>query len=182
MTTTLADKVALLAKMERDRQALAVPMRRSAPRSTVGAAWARTAALAAGATLGWPRFLRQPLRAMAAVAMRDRVSELMGRMQVRRVSNPMPDPDMARLEKMVEAVRAAAERSADDAEIERLRAQLDDQVRRLRTARALLAAQTSRPMPPSDPSRQPAPARPPDPSLPSGSLAAPTGRDVSAIP
>ncbi|KRA02689.1 MAG: hypothetical protein ACN6O5_13350 [Achromobacter sp.] len=182
MTTTLADKVALLAKMERDRQALAVPMRRSAPRSTVGAAWARTAALAAGATLGWPRFLRQPLRAMAAVAMRDRVSELMGRMQVRRVSNPMPDPDMARLEKMVEAVRAAAERSADDAEIERLRAQLDDQVRRLRTARALLAAQTSRPMRPSDPSRQPAPARPPDPSLPSGSLAAPTGRDVSAIP
>ncbi|AVJ29138.1 hypothetical protein [Achromobacter spanius] len=184
-TTTLADKVALLAKMERDRQALAVPMRRSSPRSTVGAAWARTAALAAGATLGWPSFLRQPLRAMAAVAMRDRVSELMGRMQVRRVSNPMPDPDMARLEKLMADVRDVAERSADDAEIERLRAQLDDQVRRLRTARALQAAQSSRALRPSYPPRQttPAtPARPAEPALPSGSLAAPTGRDVSAIP
>ncbi len=187
-TTTLADKVALLAKMERDRQALAVPVRRSAaPRNTVGAAWARTAALAAGATLGWPRFLRQPLRAMAAVAMRDRVSELMGRMQVRRISNPMTDPDMARLEKLMADVRGAAERSADDAEIERLRAQLDDQVRRLRTVRALQAAQSaqsaqSRALRPSYPPRPTTPARPPEPAIPSGSLAAPTGRDVSAIP
>ncbi|MFJ3464210.1 hypothetical protein [Achromobacter spanius] len=181
--TTLADKVALLAKMERDRQALAVPMRRStAPRNTVGAAWARTAALAAGATLGWPRILRQPLRAMAAVAMRDRVSELMGRMQVRRVSNPMPDPDMAKLEKMVEAVRAAALRTADDAEIERLRAQLDDQVRRLRTARALQASQAARPVRPVYPPRPPNPVRPANLSRPSDDLAAPTGRDVSAIP
>lgn len=192
--TTLADKAALLAKMERDRQALSVPMARSAPRSKVGGAWARTAALAAGASLGWPKFLRQPLRAMAAVALRDRVNELMGRMQVRRVSNPLPDPDMARLEKMVEEVRAAAVRSADDAEIERLRAQLDDQVRRLRTARALQAAQASRALRPSDPSNLSRPAHAPIPSTrsspaelsrpahPSGNLEAPTGRDVSAIP
>lgn len=192
--TTLADKEALLAKMERDRQALAVPMLRSAPRSTVGSAWARTAALAAGASLGWPRFLRQPLRAMAAVAMRDRVNELMGRMQVRRVSNPMPDPDMVRLEKMVEEVRAAAARLADDAEIERLRAQLDDQVRKLRTARALQAAQASRAVRPSGPSgpssssspssssTSSSPAHLPVPAHPAGSLGAPTGRDVSAIP
>jgi hypothetical protein len=192
--TTLADKEALLAKMERDRQALAVPMARSAPRSTAGGAWARTAALAAGATLGWPRFLRQPLRAMAAVAMRDRVNELMGRMQVRRVSNPLPDPDMARLEKMVEEVRAAAARSADDAEIERLRAELDDQVRRLRTARTVQAARISRQLRPSDPPRPSGPARPtnparltnptraPDPAPTASSLEAPTGRDVSAIP
>jgi len=186
--TTLADKEALLAKMERDRQALSVPMGRSAPRNTVGGAWARTAALAAGATLGWPRFLRQPLRAMAAVAMRDRVNELMGRMQVRRVSNPMPDPDMAKLEKMVEEVRAAAVRLADDAEIERLRAQLDDQVRRLRTARALQATQASRalrpldPSPPSGPAISSSPAHLSRPAPPSGSLEAPTGRDVSAIP
>lgn len=198
--TTLADKAALLAKMERDRQALSVPMARSAPRSKVGGAWARTAALAAGASLGWPKFLRQPLRAMAAVALRDRVNELMGRMQVRRVSNPLPDPDMARLEKMVEEVRAAAVRSADDAEIERLRAQLDDQVRRLRTARALQATQAtqatqaSRALRPSDPSNLSRPAHAPIPSArsspaelsrpahPSGNLEAPTGRDVSAIP
>lgn len=192
--TTLADKTALLAKMERDRQALSVPMARSAPRSKVGGAWARTAALAAGASLGWPKFLRQPLRAMAAVALRDRVNELMGRMQVRRVSNPLPDPDMARLEKIVEEVRAAAVRSADDAEIERLRAQLDDQVRRLRTARALQATQASRALRPSDPSNLSRPAHAPIPSArlspaqlsrpahPSGNLEAPTGRDVSAIP
>ena len=192
--TTLADKAALLAKMERDRQALSVPMARSAPRSKVGGAWARTAALAAGASLGWPKFLRQPLRAMAAVALRDRVNELMGRMQVRRVSNPLPDPDMARLEKMVEEVRAAAVRSADDAEIERLRAQLDDQVRRLRTARALQATQASRALRPSDPSNLSRPAHAPIPSTrsspaqlsrpahPSGNLEAPTGRDVSSIP
>lgn len=195
--TTLADKEALLAKMERDRQALFVPMARGAPRSRVGGAWARTAALAAGATLGWPRFLRQPLRAMAAVAMRDRINELMGRMQVRRVSNPMPDPDMAKLEKLVEAVRASALRSADDAEIERLRAQLDDQVRRLRTARALQATQASRALRPLDPTRpsgsqgpltssgppiSSSPAHLARPAHSSGSLEAPTGRDVSAIP
>lgn len=192
--TTLADKAALLAKMERDRQALSVPMARSAPRSKVGGAWARTAALAAGASLGWPKFLRQPLRAMAAVALRDRVNELMGRMQVRRVSNPLPDPDMARLEKMVEEVRAAAVRSADDAEIERLRAQLDDQVRRLRTARALQATQASRALRSPDPSNLSRPAHAPiplarsspaqlsRPAHPSGNLEAPTGRDVSAIP
>ncbi|CAB3885086.1 hypothetical protein LMG26689_03687 [Achromobacter animicus] len=192
--TTLADKAALLAKMERDRQALSVPMARSAPRSKVGGAWARTAALAAGASLGWPKFIRQPLRAMAAVALRDRVNELMGRMQVRRVSNPLPDPDMTRLEKMIEEVRAAAVRSADDAEIERLRAQLDDQVRLLRTARALQATQASRALRPSDPASVSRSGRPPIPSTrlspaqlsrpahSSGSLEAPTGRDVSAIP
>lgn len=151
-TTTLADKEALLAKMERDRRALAIPMPRSAHVGRSGSAWARTAALAAGATFGWPRFLRQPLRAMAAVAMRDRVAELMGRMQVRRISNPSSDPDMERLAKMMADVRAAAVSSADQAEIERLRSQLDAQVRQLRTARA------------------------------SRKLTAPTGQDVSAIP
>lgn len=151
-TTTLADKEALLAKMERDRRALAVPMSRRAHVGKSGGAWARTAALAAGATFGWPRLLRQPLRAMAAVAMRDRVAELMGRMQVRRISDPPTDPDMERLAKLMADVRAAAVSSADKAEIERLRSQLDAQVRQLRTARA------------------------------SRNLAAPTGRDVSAIP
>lgn len=151
-TTTFADKAALLAKMERDRQALAIPMPRSAPSGKAGAAWARTAALAAGASLGWPRFLRQPLRAMAAVAMRDRVAELMGRMQVRRVSKPIADPEMTRLAKMIVDLRAAAAMAADQAEIERLRAQLDDQVARLRGLRAPSA------------------------------LEAPSGQDVSAIP
>lgn len=168
-TTTLADKEALLAKMERDRRALAIPMTRSAPAGRSGSAWARTAALAAGATLGWPRFLRQPLRAMAAVAMRHRFAELMGRMQVRRVSNPATDPDMERLLKMMADVRAAAVSSADEAEIERLRAELDAQVRLLRAARAsrgVPAPRTAAPV--MAPATEPA--------------TAPTGRDVSAIP
>lgn len=176
-TTTLADKEALLAKMERDRQALDVPMPRRLPLNRAGGAWARTAALAAGATLGWPRFLRQPLRAMAAVAMRDRFAELMGRMQVRRVSDPMSDPELARLEKMMADVRAAAARSADDAEIERLRAQLDLQVARLRKLRVQQPAQhvqqsqVMQTIPPTQRTRQ----SPPVPS-------APAGRDVSSIP
>lgn len=137
-TTTLADKEALLAKMERDRQALAIALPRGVPAGRSGGpggAWVRTAALAAGGALGWPRFLRQPLRAMAAIAMRDRVAELMRRLQVRRVSDPLPDPDLAQLATMVAQVRAAAAQSVDLAEIERLRAQLDEQVRRLRTLR-----------------------------------------------
>lgn len=173
-TTTLADKEALLAKMERDRQALDVPMPRRVPLNRAGGAWARTAALAAGATLGWPRFLRQPLRAMAAVAMRDRVAELMGRMQVRRVSDPMSDPELARLEKMMADVRAAAARSADDAEIERLRAQLDLQVARLRKLRV------QQRQPDLDIHHVQFDAKLSS-QIPAGSTA-PTGRDVSAIP
>ena len=175
-TTTLADKEALLAKMERDRRALAIPMPRSATARRSGSAWARTAALAAGATFGWPRFLRQPLRAMAAVAMRDRVAELMGRMQVRRISDPPSDPDMAALVKMMADVRAAAVSSEDQAEIERLRTQLDAQVRQLRTARASRNLTTPLAAPGSAPGTVPGTA----PLAASGT--APTGRDVSAIP
>lgn len=178
-TTTLADKEALLTKMERDRQALDIPRPRRVPLHRAGGAWARTAALAAGATLGWPRFLRQPLRAMAAVAMRDRLAELMGRMQVRRVSDPMSDPELARLEKMMADVRAAAARSADDAEVERLRAQLDLQVARLRKLRMqqgqpaqhVQHSQVMQTTAPTQRARQTAP-------MPS----APAGRDVSSIP
>lgn len=151
-TTTQADKDVLLAKMERDRELLAISLPRSAPVGRSAGGWARTAALAAGATLGWPRFLRRPLRAMAAVSLRDRVAELLSRAQVRRASNPEPDPDLVQLAKMVAQVRAAAARQADHAEIERLRVQLDEQVSRLRKARA------------------------------PGNLTAPTGQGSSAIP
>lgn len=136
-TTTQADKLALLAKMEGDRQALARPVAPHRPvRSTVGAAWARTTALAAGAALGWPPFLKQPLRAMTAVALRDRFTELLRRSQVRRVSGPLHDPDLARLAKTIAEVREAAARLADEREIEQLRQQLDEQVRQLRAMRA----------------------------------------------
>lgn len=137
-TTTLADKEALLAKMQADRQALARPVpRRSTPSlGATGAAWARTTALAAGAALGWPPFLKQPLRAMTAVALRDRFSELLARSQVRRVSGPLHDPDLARLAKSISEVREAAARSASEREIEQLRVQLDQQVRHLRALRA----------------------------------------------
>lgn len=151
-TTTLADKTILLEKMERDRQALArVPTRRVPP-SSLGAAWAKATALAAGAALPLPSVLRQPLRAMAAVAMRERFAELLRRRNVRRasdrglaslsgplsdpLSDPLPNPDFARLAKMIAEVRAAAARGADAADIEVLRVQLDEQVRVLRALRA----------------------------------------------
>lgn len=139
-TTTSADKQALLAKMQRDRQALAGPARRSPPHDAAAGAWARTIALAVGAMLGWPPFLKQPLRAMAVVALRARLSEFLIRSKVRRVSGPLHDPDLApdlaRLAAAISDVQAATARSASSQEIEHLRLQLDAQVRRLRALRA----------------------------------------------
>lgn len=147
-TTTFADKEALLAKMQRDRQALAGPARRSPPHDAAAGAWARTIALAVGATLGWPPFLKQPLRAMAVVALRARLSEVLIRSKVRRVSGPLHDPnlapelaadlapDLARVAAAISDVQAATARSASPQEIEHLRLQLDAQVRRLRALRA----------------------------------------------
>lgn len=146
-TTTLADKQALLAKMERDRQELAAsatPATRGVRFGRSGAAWARTTALAAGAALGWPPFLKQPLRAMTAVALRDRFTELLNRSHVRRVSGTLSDADIARLTTLIADLRAAAARSAAPDEIEPLRSQLDAQVRRLR---AMQGASTGVPAP-----------------------------------
>jgi hypothetical protein len=136
--TTLADKDALLAKMDRDRQALARPSLRRVPpvSSGLAGAWARTTALTAGAALGWPPFLKQPLRARAAVALRARFAELLERSQVRRVSGALTDPDMIQLATMISDVRAAALRATDEQEVEMLRAKLDAEVRRLRAVRA----------------------------------------------
>ncbi|MBO1110334.1 hypothetical protein [Bordetella petrii] len=134
-TTTQADKQALLAKMERDRRELADAFGRAAALANAPGAkgWASTAALAAGAALGWPRFLKQPLRAMAAVAVRDRLASVLKRRHVRRASAPLPDAEAASLAQRVAGLRAAAERSADAQEIEALRRELDEQVQRLRS-------------------------------------------------
>ena len=147
-TTTLADKTILLEKMERDRQLLSVAPARRVPMSTAGAAWAKAAALTAGAALPWPGVLRQPLRAMAAVAMRERFAELLRRSHVRRASDhltdPVLNPDLARLASKISEVHSAAERGADLAEIEALRVQLDAAVRDVRARRA---ARVGQPLP-----------------------------------
>ncbi|OZI73735.1 hypothetical protein [Bordetella genomosp. 2] len=134
-TTTQADKEALLAKMARERRELADAVGRAAPARQPGRGWAATTALAAGAAVGWPPFLRQPLRAMAAVAVRDRIASLWRRRRVRRASGPLPDAEIARLAQLVADLRAAAERADDPRAVEQLRLQLDEQVRRLRALR-----------------------------------------------
>ncbi|CAB3731733.1 hypothetical protein [Achromobacter piechaudii] len=162
-TTTQADKDALLAKMEEDREAL----RRAAPRFSrspsfglAGAAWAKTTALTAGAALGWPSFLKKPLRAAAAVALRARFAELLERRNTRRVSGALPVSEVERLTGMIAELRAATARvqvaeasvgleaEAQAQEIERLRTQLDEQVTRLRALQrkatvATVAAETA---------------------------------------
>ncbi|WP_434643978.1 hypothetical protein [Achromobacter piechaudii] len=159
-TTTQADKDALLAKMEEDREAL----RRAAPRFSrspsfglAGAAWAKTTALTAGAALGWPSFLKKPLRAAAAVALRARFAELLERRNTRRVSGALPASEVDRLTRMIAELRAATARvqvaeasvgleaEAQAQEIERLRIQLDEQVTRLRALqrKATVAAETA---------------------------------------
>jgi|SRR5690606_18835909 hypothetical protein len=137
-TTTQADKLALLAKMERDRRELADAFGRLAapPGSSRSKGWGSATALAAGAALGWPRFLKQPMRAMAMVAVRDRLASMLQRRKVRRVSAPLPDAEIASLAQQVADLRAAAARSADAQEIEALRHQLDEHVQRLRALRA----------------------------------------------
>ncbi|MGE8635353.1 MAG: hypothetical protein ACN6P8_17565 [Achromobacter piechaudii] len=159
-TTTQADKDALLAKMEEDREAL----RRAAPRFSrspsfglAGAAWAKTTALTAGAALGWPSFLKKPLRAAAAVALRARFAELLERRNTRRVSGALPVSEVERLTGMIAELRAATARvqvaeasvgleaETQAQEIERLRIQLDEQVTRLRALqrKATVAAETA---------------------------------------
>ncbi len=162
-TTTQADKDALLAKMEEDREAL----RRAAPRFSrspsfglAGAAWAKTTALTAGAALGWPSFLKKPLRAAAAVALRARFAELLERRNTRRVSGALPASEVERLTGMIAELRTATARvqvaeasvgleaEAQAQEIERLRIQLDEQVTRLRALQrkatvATVAAETA---------------------------------------
>lgn len=162
-TTTQADKDALLAKMEEDREAL----RRAAPRFSrspsfglAGAAWAKTTALTAGAALGWPSFLKKPLRAAAAVALRARFAELLERRNTRRVSGALPASEVERLTGMIAELRAATARvqiaeasvgleaETQAQEIERLRTQLDEQVTRLRALQrkatvATVAAETA---------------------------------------
>lgn len=162
-TTTQADKDALLAKMEEDREAL----RRAAPRFSrspsfglAGAAWAKTTALTAGAALGWPSFLKKPLRAAAAVALRARFAELLERRNTRRVSGALPASEVERLTRMIAELRTATARvqvaeasvgleaETQAQEIERLRTQLDEQVTRLRALQrkatvATVAAETA---------------------------------------
>ncbi|MCD0502779.1 hypothetical protein [Bordetella petrii] len=144
--TTPADKQALLDKMELDRRQLADAFARAAHAGKPSRGWAATTALAAGAAVGWPPFLKQPLRAMATVAVRDRLASLLRRRHVRRASAPLPDEEVARLAQLVADLRAAAERAADAQEIEHLRAQLDAHVRRLRE---LQAARVGPPAPPT---------------------------------
>ncbi|MDX3984443.1 MAG: hypothetical protein QHC88_04230 [Achromobacter sp.] len=160
-TTTQADKDALLAKMEHDRQVLrraGIASARSPSFGQAGAAWAKTTALAAGAALGWPPFLKQPLRAMTVVALRARVAELLDRRNTRRVSGILPAPEVERLTRLIAELRASMARlealgpevttGADAIEAERLRMQLDEHVQRLRALQDGMSADASKPLPP----------------------------------
>ncbi|CAM3847344.1 DUF3618 domain-containing protein [Bordetella tumulicola] len=133
--TTQADRQALLVKMEHDRQELVRSFIRTAPGGGSSAAWVKTTALAAGAALGWPPFLKQPLRAMTAVALRDRFADLLSRRHTRRVSDASRDADIAELTKLTSHLRASAATAADPQRIEQLRSQVDEHVRRLRASR-----------------------------------------------
>ncbi|MBV7483962.1 hypothetical protein [Bordetella sp. BOR01] len=148
-TTTQADKQALLAKMEHDRCELAEAFGRAALPGKASRGWASTTALAAGAALGWPPFLKKPLRAMAMVAVRDRLASVLRRRHVRRASAPLPDAEIARLAQLVAELRASAARSADPGDIEQLRRQLDEHVHRLRALQAAAAEAPVSPAPPS---------------------------------
>ncbi|CAM4176168.1 DUF3618 domain-containing protein [Bordetella tumbae] len=139
-TTTQAEKDALLAKMERDRDELADAFARAATQTKTSNGWASTTALAAGAVIGWPRFLKKPLRAMAAVALRDRVTNVLKRRHQRRASPPAANPEVDRLAQLAADLRQAIERIAPAEEIERIRRELDDQVARIRELKALKQA------------------------------------------
>jgi len=147
-STTQADKQALLAKMERDRRELADAFGRAAALARPAGGWASTTALAAGAVAGWPPFLKKPLRAMATLAVRDRLAEVWKRRHRRRASAPLPDAEIAHLAQLMADLRLSAERATDAGQVEQLRRQLDEQVRRLRELRA---AETLRGAPPAGP-------------------------------
>lgn len=155
--TTQADKQALLAKMEQDRRELADAFGRVAGPDRSARGWASTTALAAGAVVGWPPFLKKPLRAMAAMALRERLAGVLRRRRQRRVSAPLPDAEIAQLAKAMADLRLAAERAANPQEVERLRAELDAQVLRLRELREARGAQLSEIKPAAGvaPARQP---------------------------
>ncbi|OZI49835.1 hypothetical protein [Bordetella genomosp. 4] len=136
-TTTQAEKDALLAKMERDRAELADAFARAATHTKTSSGWASTTALAAGAVIGWPRFLKKPMRAMAAVALRDRFSNVLKRRHQRRADSPAANAEVDRLAQLTTDLRQAIERVAPAEEVEHIRRELDDQVRRIRELKAL---------------------------------------------
>ncbi|MVW80582.1 hypothetical protein [Bordetella sp. 02P26C-1] len=129
-----AEKQTLLAKMELDRAQLADALVHPTPETKTTKGWASTAALAAGAAVGWPRFLRKPLRAMALVAVRQRVAEILNRRnQVREVPD---DPEMQRLAQLAADLRHAMAQAERPEDVERVRRELDEQVQRVRELRA----------------------------------------------
>ncbi|MVW71013.1 hypothetical protein [Bordetella sp. 15P40C-2] len=129
-----AEKQTLLAKMELDRAQLADALVHPTPETKTTKGWASTAALAAGAAVGWPRFLRKPLRAMALVAVRQRVAEILNRRnQVREVPD---DPEMQRVAQLAADLRHAMAQAERPEDVERVRRELDEQVQRVRELRA----------------------------------------------
>jgi len=136
-TTTQAEKDALLAKMERDRAELADAFARAATHTKTSSGWASTTALAAGAVIGWPRFLKKPMRALAAVALRDRFSNVLKRRHHKRANSPAANAEVDRLAQLTADLRHAIDRVAPAEEVEHIRRELDDQVRRIRELKAL---------------------------------------------
>lgn len=128
-----AEKQTLLAKMDVDRAQLTDALTYCEPRTQTSKGWTSTAALAAGAAVGWPRFLRKPLRAMAMVAIKNRVSEMLQR---RSGSQAPRDPELERLAQLAADLRHAVAQAERVEDVERVRRELDEQVRRVREQRA----------------------------------------------
>jgi hypothetical protein len=101
-----AEKQTLLAKMELDRAELADALVRSTPQTRTSKGWASTTALAAAAGVGWPKFLRKPLRAMAVVSIRERLKEILDRRNDVRQAHQ--DPEVERLAQLAADLRHAA--------------------------------------------------------------------------
>lgn len=134
---TATEKQILLDKMALDRRELADAVTRATTQTRTSKGWASTTALAAGALAGWPKFLRKPLRAMAAVSLKDRLNEILTS-RMRNRGHVLPtDPELARLSQLTADLRHAVEHAAATEEVERIRRELDEQVHRMRELKAL---------------------------------------------
>lgn len=144
---TQVEKQVLLDKMEQDRRELADAISRASVPSPASKGWASTTALAASAVVGWPRFLKKPLRALAAVSLRDRFTEILARRDViPGVARPS-DPDVARLAQLTADLRQAVDQAAAAEEVERIQLELNAQVHRIRELKVKARVQPE-PMPP----------------------------------
>jgi len=130
--TNQTEKDILLEKMAADRRRLAEALSDGTPADPLSKGWVSTTALTAGAMVGWPSFLRKPLRAMAAMSWRERLKEVLSQGTARYRHRRTPDPEIVRLAQLTDDLRFAVERNAETDEIARIQRELDEHMDRLR--------------------------------------------------